>query len=333
MRDFKRSIFFTKTPIKGYYRYKDVFQIFPCNLEDTPSSKYQKHFPNILEYWIEPDEIINFAKDFDELNNLVNFTGTSILKQDKYLSLLTAFTNNHFFRYFDTTGSWGMPMLKDDPGKEANTWSSKWCLPLFHSPDLAEQLRIENFSNQDLPEIERLEDKVYFMQNPNLDNDSKIPITFPKSIDNIFNSYFSLNPNELKFVDPAIDFNLAAVELKDIRKTLSLLSSFTAVETMIELEYMHKSVERCSTCGQLKYSISRKFREYLLKYIGNTENNKKKFNSFYSIRSKIAHTGQQLFTERLFSDVPKDIGEKEFITRLEILQMGRLAIYNWLHDK
>lgn len=330
MRDFKRAIFFTKVPLGGHYRYKDVFQIFPCELENMPKSKYVKHFPNILEFWIDPDEIISYTDEFDELNDLVNITGTTILKQDKILSLLCAFTNNHFFRYFDTTGSWGIPMIKDDPGKEANSWFSMWCIPLFHFPDLPRQFIIDKFTESNVPEIQRINHKDYYMNNPNLDFDNKITIAFPESIDFLFNRYFSLTPIELKFVDTAVSFTRTAIELKNTRKTLSLLSSFTTMETMVDLEFRDIVADKCSECCQLKYSIARKFREYLLKYIGDSDGNKRKFNSYYSLRSKIAHTGQQLKTELLFNDVPKDIESKEFITRIEILQLGKLAIINWL---
>ena len=57
---------------------------------------------------------------------------------------------------------------------------------------------------------------------------------------------------------------------------------------------------KCEECGQQKYGVSRKFREYLLKYIGDSPNNKRKFNNYYSLRSKIVHTGRQLKTELLF---------------------------------
>ena len=125
-------------------------------------------------------------------------------------------------------------------------------------------------------------------------------------------------------------FNIAAAEILFTKRTLALLSSFTAVETMVNLEYRDQAAEKCTVCGQLRFSIAKKFREYLSKYIGDSAENKKKFNTYYSLRSKIVHTGMRLKSEVLFADHPKEALDSEYIQRLEILQMGKLAIANWL---
>ena len=156
MREYHRAIFFTKAPLGGLYKYKDVFQIFPCDLENMPVTKAQKHHPNILEFWTTKEEIIKSPVRFEGLEDLFNKTATTLTKQDHILSLLTAFSNNLFFRYNDVTGMWGMPLLTEEPGEEANTWSSKWCLKMYHFPDLPRQMKITEFSNPDIPSIRKL---------------------------------------------------------------------------------------------------------------------------------------------------------------------------------
>lgn len=330
MRKYYRTIFFTKVPLGGQYRYKDIFQIFPADLENIPKSSFQKDYPNILEYWTTEDEIVSVSTDFEEIKELIDKTAAQLKKQNKILNLLSVFSNNHFFVYYNSGGQWGMPMLTDTPGPESNNWSAKWCLPLFYFPKMAEQLSITEFSKQNLPEIERIEHKAFYTHDPNIDFDSEKNIVLPTTIDSLFDRYFALENEVVPIVDTAISYAVSAIELKDEKKTLSLLSSFTALETMVNLEYRDVPVEKCDACGQSKFSVASKFRNYLLNCIGDSEANKKKFNSYYSLRSKIVHTGRQLKTEILFSDVPKSEQDKEFLTRIEILQIGKLGIVNWL---
>lgn len=330
MKEFHRAIFFTKAPLRGHYRYKDVFQIFPCDMENMPVSKAQKHHPNILEFWTADDEIIKNSIELEGLQDLFDKTAAQLTKQDRILALLTTFTNNLFFRYTDVSGMWGMPILKDDPGEEANKWSSKWCMNMYYFPDLPRQFKIEKFTDQKIPDIKRIPHKAFYTFEPDLDSNPKKEIVFPMTIDHLFDAYYSLEPTIASYIDSACSYTVSAIELHNTRKTLSLLSSFTSMETMVNLEYKDVETEKCESCGQLKYSVSKKFREYLLKYIGDSPSNKRIFNNYYSMRSKIVHTGRQLKTELLFADVPEEEKQFELVTRVGILQLGKLAITNWL---
>lgn len=333
MKKYHRFIFFTKIPLEGYYRYRDTFQIFPANLENMPTASLQSHFPNILEYWTTDDEKILLSYEDDEINTLFAEGATTILKQDKILSLLSVFTNHLFFRYTDIYGAWGVPILADNPSEKINTWYSKWCLPLYVFPELSEQLKISKFTDLTLKGINQVEEYSYYTYYPNLDFYKDKAITFPSSIDRLFDSYYALDSTKSSLIDSAISYTISAVELYDSKKTLSFLASFSAIETMVNVEYKDIDNERCPTCGQLRYSVAKKFRDYLLKYIGNTENNKKKFNLYYSLRSKMVHTGQQLQTDKSFANVPKKEHGEEILHRTEVLQISRLAIINWLLTK
>lgn len=327
MRQYQRAIFFTKVPLGGFYKFEDIFQIFPVDLENMPKSSFQTHHPNILEYWITDEEKILIPEEFEGLEELLETIGVALIKQDKILGLLSTFTNNLFFRYTGLEGNWGMEMLK---GKEVNSRVSMWCMKMFYFPELSEQFKIDKFTEQKIEPIKKIPRKVFYAYNPNLDFDSKKDVVFPETIDQLLHSYFSLDAAKMLSVDAAVSYTVSAIELWNSRKTLSLLASFTSMETMVNLEFKDVAAEKCAICGQLKYSVARKFKEYLLKYIGTSENNKKKFNKYYSWRSKIVHTGQQLKTEILFADVPKDEQHIEFVKRVEILQIGKLAITNWL---
>lgn len=334
MKTYQKSIIFTKVPLPGQYRYKDQFQIYPATDDVLPKSAFQKHYPVILEYWFAEEDKITTTTEFKKLQDLQTLTATTITKKDRILSLLTSFTNNRFFYYQAYEGNWGMPMLYDDisadVSAEINTWASKWCLSNYHFPSLPDFLQIQKFSDLRIPHIQTLPHNAFYTYLPSLDSSKDDWFVFPSTLDQLFDSYYSLEEGVKEIVNAAIDYNVSAVELVQSKRTMSLLASFTALETMVNLEFKEQENEKCETCGQVRFSVAKKFRSFLLKYIGDSTENRKKFNGFYSLRSKIVHTGRLLKTERLFNQFPEEEQNEEYIKRLEILQLGKLAVVNWL---
>ena len=335
MEKFHKAIIFCKTELKGYYRFGDEFQIYPANFEGMPKSSLQEHHPIVLEYVVHENEEINYnSEDFDEeLKDLRTLAASTLSKQDKIISLLTLCTNHFFFRYYELTGRWGMPILKENAGKDANTWSSKWNLPFFHWPEYPEQFKIikfKNFSSDEL-EVKRVKHYDYFFKDPNFDYHIDSEITITNLIDDALSAYFEIEDTEnLKVIDSAISFVYSAFEMKQFRKTMSVIAAFTAIETLVNFEFRDLKPEKCEVCGQLKYQVMKKYRDFLFKYIGENDSNKKKFNAFYKLRSSIVHTGEKLKTENLFSGLSTDEKDKEFLTHMEILQLSKLSILHWL---
>ncbi|RPH29905.1 MAG: hypothetical protein EHM93_16645 [Bacteroidales bacterium] len=295
-----------------------------------PKSKFQEHHPVILEYWTDEKEIIETSDEIKDFSDIFFDAATTINKVDSILGLLSVFTNNLFFRYYDSTGMWGMPVLKDEIEEENNLWSSKWNFPFFHWPELPKQMVINEFTKLEIPEVKYVKHFDYYSNNPNFDYKVIDEITFPNTITSVLNSYYSKTPEIQSIIDTAISFSYTAMELRPIKKTVSLLSSFTSLETMVNLEFRDFKTKNCEKCGQPQYKIAEKFRDFLFKYIGKGEENRNIFNSYYSIRSKIVHTGQRLKTEKLFSNIPKKEKDKEFLNHIEILQLGKLSIIHWL---
>lgn len=334
MRTYQRVVVFTKVPLVGYFRYKDIFQIFPADFKDMPDNPYKRHHPNILEYWFtDEDKIVN-ETEFESLRDLYTLTATTVTKQDTIISLLNAFTNNLFFKYSSSEGVWAMPIIIDPKtnaiSEQINSSSAQWCSDHFYFPTLADQLQIHAFTDVKLNYVATMPHLLFYTYNPSLDNDTYKVITFPDTMHQILDVYYGLNIETKLIVDAAIGYNISAIELWSQKRTLALLASFTALETMVNLEYRDVKAETCQSCNQQKFSIALKFRLYLLKYIGESPENKKKFNAYYNLRSKIVHTGMRLKSETLFAEYPKEELNQEYLTRIEILQVGKLAIANWL---
>ena len=330
MKSFHRNIVFTKTPLKSYFRYRDLFQIYPANFDNMPKSRFQKHHPVVLEYLTDETVEKNVATDFEGLRDIYLLLATTLTLQDKILNLLSVISNNLFFRYYDLTGAWGMPILGDNPGKKANLWVSKWNMAMFHWPELPKQLTIEKFSDRVEPEIEYKSHYDYFLKEPSFDLYPKSNITFPDSIHRLLDSYFSQTCEIQSILDTALSFSVSAMELMQHKKTLSILASFTSIETMVNLEFNNFKPEQCKKCGQPKHKVRQKYLDFFLKYIGSGDHNKKKFSTYYDLRSKIVHTGQRLKTENIYGEFTKDEEEREFLNQVEILQLGKMGIVQWL---
>lgn len=332
MRTYHRSIVFSKVPLNGSFTYKDIFQLFPADLIGMPTTKvFQKHHPIILEYWTTKDEVVTVPSDFEKIKDLYSLTALTSNKQDIILSLLTIITNHVFFRYSESTGSWGFPILNEDAEEgEVNTWESKWCLPIFVWKNFQSQLSIEKFTELNIPIVTFLPHQHYYLINPNFDFHVDRNITFPITATQILDSYFSQPKNILEILNSAISFANSAMELRNSKKTLSLISAFTAIETLVNMEFENVQLEKCKDCGQSKFKIAEKYRQFLFKYISKSEENKKKFNSYYSLRSKIVHTGQKLKTEKLFADISEEERAEELLNEIEIIQLSKLSIINWL---
>jgi len=332
MKTYHSTIVLTKTPLKKHFRYRDMFQVFPANhLKDLPHSDLQRHYPAVLEYWVDDDEPAPVMDVFSDLKDFFEPLTRQILKQDMILSLLSCFTNHLFFRYTDLSGSWGIPVPGPDvPKEEMNKWSSQWNLTMFHAPSLAQQLKIESFTEQQYETVQLIKHFPYYQDDPNLDLDIKREITFPHTIWLDLDSYFAQDEAARKIIDTAISYSVSAVEFRQLKKTMSVVAAFTAVETMVNFEFREMVPEQCDKCGQVQFKVARKYRDYLLKYLGDSKANKKKFNDYYSFRSRIVHTGERLKTELLFTDVGQEHRDKEFITQLEIIILSKLAIVQWL---
>ena len=335
MKQFLRCIFYTKVPLGGYYRYRDIFQIFPAEFDNMPKSNASTEFVNVMELWVTKDEIDDgYPKEMESIKEVFGKFHAQTKKQDSIMSLLTVFGNNKFYNY-KMEGTWAIPIMHEDYKQDEglNARPAKWSIKTFNFPELGKQMGISDFTKMKIPPMQTVPMKEFYLMYPNLDYKRDKNIVLPETIDYLFDSYFNLPKDELEVIDVAIRHNHSAVNLHSDNKTLSLLASFTALEALVNMENKDVKIEQCECCKQPKYGISKKFREFLLKYIGDSDDNRKKFNSYYTLRSKIVHAGRMLQTEKLYSNVSDAVFETEAKERVEILQIGKIALANWLITK
>lgn len=330
-RRFQRDIIFTKLPMHFGFSYGDIFRIFPANLKGQPKTKVaHPHHPMILEYWYTDDELEKVSVDemFEGLEDIHRMTSVTYNKRDLIMSLLSIVSTHLFFQYSSQDARWGFPILKDDAGSETNTWSSKWCLEWFHWPEKPEQLKISEFTTIELDLSNFIPWETYY-QRPTFDWNLGGKVFLPNIIKLFLDAYFAKDSKTREILNSAIVSSNTAMEFMSSRKKLAVLSAFTAIETMMELDSNDFVPSKCKECGQDIYKIAARYRSFLLKYIGDSIANKKKFNSYYSLRSKIVHAGQGFQTDKLFSEVDGETKDKEYLQMAEIIILSKLAILFW----
>lgn len=115
MKKFIKNIIFTRTPLTGKYRYGDLFQIYPLNIEGAPNFEKTDHQPIIIEYWFEMDEAKKIEVfGSEDIDRTVATMTVQINKLIEYTSLLSAISNYRFFFYKKPSTFWSMPLTRKE---------------------------------------------------------------------------------------------------------------------------------------------------------------------------------------------------------------------------
>lgn len=326
MKSYRRCIVFTKRPLKEAYVYRDRFIVQPITRSNIPHSPYAKHFPAFLDFTVESEDgrgIIE--KDIDETR--------------KICAILTALSNFEFFTYNTDKVAWGVvapsvdisSMTEEEIAKmNEEARSSVWlCVAGFMYPDYAQDRIISSLSVLDGNSIMQCDNNPsYFTDNPIQEEKDKV--LFHEKMGNALDTFYSLDEDTRKIVYSAILLIADGIKLGLHYQSLGFLSYVSSIETMVDLENKGIKIHHCQKCGQPIYSVKKKFLDYLGKYVSNTEASRKKFSDYYSLRSRIAHAGNLFISDVEFSLLNKEIDNKEWFKYMEVQQLARLSLYQWL---
>jgi len=341
-----RRIIFTKTPLKGFYRFNDLFQILPILSNKAPKNILAVDFPIFLEYKVELEE-----EHFKQLeSNILDYFSFQQDIENEYLSLLTVLTNHRFFIYSSNhcwaliTPQNGFEGLSQNEIDLYNNQNSSWIYNAYCYPGLKDDLVISKFTEPNLPEVEIKPFFEYFTKDPFDISDGVI--TFPNTLSSCLSNYFSLSPELQNKIKAALFLICNGIEIQDKMRSMAFLAFISSIETIvsfefpdIEIEYSCKSCKKlsksqfvCEQCGSPVWGIRKKFTEFLSKFVAGGDNSIKKYKKIYDIRCQIAHNGGLFLVdlESTFDDMDKK--EKEWLMKIESLQFARISISNWLNS-
>lgn len=329
MKDIYKTIIFTKTQLKSYFKYENEFQIYPVDDKYLETKKH-RHYPIFLEFKLNEEDKIKPQFSIEEFEKQISETATIQTKQDKIINLLNLFSTYTFFKY-KTEGNWVLPVTTKMSKEEISEIDGSEFLfnHFFHKGINLDIIEFTEVSNQYKP-IRVIEYSEYYQNEPNYDYDQKKEITLPNNIIMGLRAYYSLSTEEKRIIDSAIKYSCLSMELMEDKTTLGILSAFTSIETVMNFYYKDYKPEQCKECGQPRYKISKRYLDFLLDFIGNGDGFKKKFNNLYSLRSKIVHTGFSFSTELFWNELTEKEQNAELVTILEIVMLSKLSVINYL---
>lgn len=329
---YRREIIFSYVPLKGYFRFKDIFQLLPSDAFLPKVPPLINHHPVIIEIsYNKPDtEYIHLDKSMG-IKNPIESDMTDMIhgitKRDEIIRLLTVFTNYPFFVYkFEQ--AWFQPF--NGGGFDQSVWGQKgYRCSEFNN-------NIEHFSTDGHQTIEIKDFQNYYRWNP--DN----TISFPENLDHLFEKYYSLTDEEKKSFDSSCVLFCNGLDLQFEMNSLSFAALISAIETLIDYESeptetcsdcnsIIKSPFKCDKCGNYYWGVRAKFRKFLHDYGSNDPEFRKYANKIYDQRSSILHKGKLLLRDLFKHSMSKfDEVSDEGLELRHLVVVTRICLINWL---
>lgn len=331
-----KTIIFSDVPVLRGFKYRDKFQLVPFFYsKSVPMSKYAKHFPAFLEYEAEDaEEVLPIEKELQKrgVSEDVIIAGRHIPNQERVkkeiLQLLTCLTNFHFFSYDSSQAIWGIQLPSDNLDEicpkelaQLENAKSKWTLGCYRYPELKNELAIKSYT----PVFDYYDtssaNSDYFTNNPGACLTPEL--SFPQYIEFCLDRYYTSAQDIYKKTKHCMGLLTDGIALFDTKRSVSLLSIVSSIEGVALMDYQ--------MYGEKKgLGPKNRFTRYLRRYVAGKST--EKFEMYYAKRCSITHEGELFIGDLdLFSD--PDEQHKDWLLRLEIMQVARLALYHWLRRK
>lgn len=323
--EYRRSVALTDVPVNGFYRFHDDFQILPAE-EQAPKPPYMLcHHPFIIEYKVEVNDTPRFFPDGQEIPRFVMSNEDAGKKLNELILLFTTFSSHHVFLY-QNSQSWFLPM---DKIKEQQ-YKSVWGQQTYSYKDFIS--KIDALSNHDLSMVSTINPNEYFNRYGRR-IDQKFDL--PESIEVLFAKYYGLDEDAKKAFLSSASLLSQGLKLWSEHPSLSFAAIVSSLETLISFDYKDIPIEKCKECGQERYRVVKKFRDFFTAYGSPSPEFKKYALKIYAYRSKILHSGE-LFLGEIF---PRKFGSFDGLEddelRRSIIRTCRICLVNWLmrHDQ
>lgn len=319
-----RFIGFSPVPLKGYFRFNDVLQIFSLP-DDAPKPEQLIAFhPFVIEYSFKEIDVsemkeahlVGMHPSSDTPNDHMLQAEHHWSKQDEILSILSVITSvlitkeKPEHRWFLNAND------KQLTGKFAQT-GYYW--------DGFDKLG-EWFSTPDLQGIGVVDANAYYNQYAQMGKHLDLSnVTNP-----FLETYFELDDDTKKVFLSACALFSKSLESWAISHSLTYIGIVSSLEALIEFDNQGKSASRCKKCGQPMYKVRKKFLDFMATYGSNDEGYKKFADQLYARRSGIGHQGKLLAGDVVGQVIPpyEEMTDSHELSKLS--RAARICLVNWL---
>lgn len=308
--------------VSGALRYKDNFQILPADKEAPRPPAVLNHHPFIFEIKFQvPPKPVPEIPEID-VPDWVHENDIAAQEAKNLLSLLTVFSSHRLFQYKGKQ-SWFMPM-GTKTSEPANRVNCQWGQESYFYEDF--NSKITDFTDSKANPIEFEEAQKYFNR---YGRHTDQQFDLPDNITTLFDAYFDLTEDAPQYFLSACSLFNQGIEIWSSFPSLSFAAFVSALETLIAYDHKQTKIEKCKECGQDRYRVVKKFRDFFGSYGSPDPNFKKYALKIYKTRSKILHRGE-LFIGDVYQQKfgMHDWNESNF--RRSIISTARICLVNWL---
>lgn len=191
------------------------------------------------------------------------------------------------------------------------------------------KIPIKKFSSKYYPDTKTGNIKWY--QDKTLDDRNIPEIIFPKDISKWLDIYEKMNSETKKVFRKSLYLYYSGIDLKSSYPSQSFMSLISAIETLINFE--EYSPKKCERCNQDEFKVSKRFKDFILKYAYSNkknESNNKFINDLYSKRSNITHNGNILIADLFWDDKTELVDWKESFLHKDLIGVARVCLINWI---
>lgn len=317
----RRYIGLSDVKVRGKLRYKDKFQILPPDKEAPRPPAELNHHPFIFEFTFnvppkpEPDHPEMVVPDWVHENDC------AAQESKNLLSLLSVVSNHSLFQYRGRQ-NWFISMgTKDsDPPDKSCQWGQE-----FYSYE-GFVTKIEDFTENHVESFKQKDAQSYFNRYGRTTDQE---FDLPDSINTLLDSFFNLTEDGTKYFLTSCSLFNQGRELWAAHPSLSFAAFVSALETLIGYDHRGDKIEKCKECGQDRYRVVKKFRDFFGKYGSSDPNFRKYALKIYKTRSKILHRGE-LFIGDVYQQKFGFHDWEESSFRRSIVSTTRICLVNWL---
>ena len=262
---FSRTVCFSlHDAVQGYYRYKDIFQIVPVPPVAPHAPVIVADHPFVLEfkYLSCPDQTVATYRRTETAAKLARILNT--------LCNTSISVGSVYVRHF-----WGMV-------PEGKQTTSRWIQEGYSCSGVVLPTGAPFSNTQHLEPIKLFPTSEYY-------NDTFFPgnyaLALPDSSERFLDKVSSLGVNDAKAFEVASIWFAQVKNLWPRAQSCALMALVSSIEALLDKQH-----ETCVACGQPKYGVTKKFKEFLKQHVPDVEKRfPEEFKAMYDMRSGIAH--------------------------------------------
>ena len=308
---------YSRIPINGYYRYKDVLQIFP--VPDAPKKSIYQENPFLVQFSYDDSPCIGVRhyRSNNKAFEIIHLLG-SILK----------------FGVTQPSNIQTYAIMMDDEGRNEDEKKNRYvqlsyslnseCLNSMSKDEIGFYL------SPDVGDLDITNPQEYFAA---FNMSAEETMTLPENIDFLLDSYFSLNDEDQESYIRSAYWLTKASEFFQLSKTISYTCLVQSIEALMNSKipvYENCPKENCTSKIKSEKGPTAQFKDFIDRYASGIPNSIK--SDFYNIRSSIAH-GNKILSSDISKLIFDDNSHSER-NRYHLLgNIVKVCMINWLSSK